>query len=128
MMNSTLLQASTKQATTPPFLPLFVELKGLQCLVIGAGAVAARKAQALLDAGVILTVVAPASGMAMQELMQRFTVIMHQRLYEVADLANCRLVIAATDNPAINAQIAADAKLQGLLVNVVEPGHSRFQQ
>jgi len=123
MMNSTPQLAATEQASTPPFLPLFIELKGLQCLVIGAGAVAARKAKALLDAGAILTVVAPASSMAMQELMQRFTITLHQRLYETADLENCRLVIAATDNPIINAQIAADAKLQGLFVNVVEPGY-----
>lgn len=123
MIISTPQPASTEQASTLPFLPLFIELQGLPCIVIGAGAVAARKAQALLDAGAILTVVAPASSIAMQELMQRFTITLHQRLYEATDMANCRLVIAATDNPAINAQIAADAKLQGLLVNVVEPGH-----
>ena len=123
MINSTPQPTSNKQASTQPFLPLFIELTGMQCLVVGAGAVAARKAKALLDAGAVLTVVAPASGTAMQALMQRFTITMHQRLYEVTDLANCRLVIAATDNPTINAQIAEDAKLQGLLVNVVEPGH-----
>lgn len=123
MMISIPLSTSTEQASTLPFLPLFIELQGFPCLVIGAGAVAARKAKALLDAGAILTVVAPASSMAMQALMQRFTITLHQRLYEASDLANCRLVIAATDNPAINAQIAADAKLRGLLVNVVEPGH-----
>jgi uroporphyrin-III C-methyltransferase/precorrin-2 dehydrogenase/sirohydrochlorin ferrochelatase len=123
MMISTPQPASTEQASTLPFLPLFIDLQGLPCLVIGAGAVAARKAKALLDAGAILTVVAPVNSIAMQELMQRFTITLHQRLYEATDLVNCRLVIAATDNPAINAQIAADAKLQGLLVNVVEPGH-----
>lgn len=122
-MISTPQPTSTEQASTLPFLPLFIELQGLPCLVIGAGYVAARKAKALLDAGAILTVVAPASSLAMQALMQRFTITLHQRLYEATDLANCRLVIAATDNPAINAQIAADAKLRGLLVNVVEPGH-----
>ena len=62
---------STPQPTsTLPFLPLFIQLQGLPCLVVGAGTVAARKAKALLDAGAILTVVSPASSNAMQDLMQ----------------------------------------------------------
>lgn len=125
-MNESIEQASASRLpvkTTQPFLALFMDMKDVRCLVIGAGAVAARKAKALLDAGAILTVIAPESNSAMQALIHCFPITFHQRLYEVVDLKGYRLVVAATDNPKINAQIAADAKLQDLLVNVVEPGH-----
>ena len=105
------------------FQPLFLDFKNFPCLIIGAGAVAARKAQALLAVGARLTIVAPTFSLAMQTLFKDHTMTMHQRCYAVSDLSGQRLVIAATDNAGVNTEIAADAKQRFLFVNVVEPGH-----
>lgn len=106
----------------PPFLPLFMECADMPCLVVGAGEVAARKAQALLQAGASLTVVAPVCVPAMDGLRRNHPVAYHARAYRPDDLAGQRLVVAATDDEAVNSAIAAEAKRQGLLVNVVAPG------
>ncbi|OIQ88795.1 siroheme synthase [mine drainage metagenome] len=106
-----------------PLLPLFVDFSGQPCLVVGAGKIAARKTTALIRAGAKVTVVAPESGPEMKELCLSHIVVWHARRYLEEDLSGQRLVVAATSDQTLNAVIAAAAKQQGLLVNVVDPGH-----
>lgn len=106
----------------PPFLPLFIDAQGLPCLVVGAGEVAARKARALLQAGARLTVVAPACGAAMRELREIHPMTWHARGYQPEDLRDPRLVVAATDDEALNSTLAHEARRRGLWVNVAAPG------
>lgn len=106
------------------WLPLFLDIAGEPCLVVGAGKVAARKAAALLKAGASLTVVAPQCGREMHALLDAHAAAYRARRYVAGDLCGQRLVVAATDDAALNAAIATEARRQSMLVNVANPGHA----
>lgn len=100
------------------FLPLFHKLQGRQVLVIGGGEVALRKARLLSDAGAVLRVVAPEIRSELQELAGPGGIFL--RGYASSDLQGVALVIAATDDVPLNAQISAEAQALGIPVNVVD--------
>lgn len=86
--------------------PLLLDVAGKRVSVIGAGQVASRRARALVDAGAVVTVIAPDA----TEEMRALPVEWRRRRYAVGDLAGAWLVHAATDDPAVNAAVAADAE------------------
>ncbi|MDD4913576.1 MAG: siroheme synthase CysG [Methylococcales bacterium] len=102
------------------YLPVFLDLKQQACLVVGAGEVAARKAELLCRAGASVTVVGCRVAENMRSMAANHALSIHERAFETADLDGMRLVVAATDNPALNAEIALAAKQRHLLVNVVD--------
>lgn len=109
------------------YLPVFLEVATRRCLVVGGGAVAARKADWLLRAGARVCVVAPALDPALAQAAAAGTIEHLSRRFDAADLAGAWLVIAATDEPATNAAVAAAAACQGVPVNVVDaPAASSF--
>jgi precorrin-2 dehydrogenase len=102
------------------YYPIFLRLAGQPCVVVGGGAVAARKVDALLAAGARVTVVAPRLAAALAERVARGEVAHRARPYASGDLAGARLAYAATDDEALHARIAADAEAAGVLLNVVD--------
>ncbi|MGA4530402.1 siroheme synthase CysG [Ectopseudomonas chengduensis] len=100
------------------FLPLFHKLQDRPVLVIGGGEVALRKARLLSDAGAVLRVVAPEIRSELQELAGPVGIFL--RGYASSDLQGVALVIAATDDVPLNAQISAEAQALGIPVNVVD--------
>ncbi|MBM7061799.1 uroporphyrinogen-III C-methyltransferase [Pseudomonas sp. UL073] len=102
------------------FLPLFHNLKGRSVLVVGGGEVGLRKARLLADAGAYLRVVAPEVLPELQQLVAAQHGETHRRGYFAADLSGVVLVIAATDDEVLNAQISAEAQALGIPVNVVD--------
>ena len=104
--------------TEPRFAyPMFLDLAGRPALVVGGGAVALRKARALAEAGARVRVVAPAHVAGFAE-DGRFECVAAR--YDPRHLAGARVVVAATDDEAVNARVAADARAAGALVNVVD--------
>ena len=102
------------------FLPIFMNVKGENCLVVGGGKIASRKVFMLLRAGAKVSVVSP-------ELCQDLTIrkdegeINHiNRLFEDGDLDNCKIIIAATDDEKINSHVYQLAKSKNIPVNVVD--------
>ncbi|HKF95694.1 MAG TPA: NAD(P)-dependent oxidoreductase, partial [Gammaproteobacteria bacterium] len=87
-------------------LPIFLDIKGRACLVVGGGAVAARKAALILRAGAELTVVAPWLSSAMQVIVDDGRVHYQPRVFVDSDLDGQALIIAATDDSAINRRVA----------------------
>lgn len=102
------------------YLPLFTRLEGRRCLVVGGGAVALRKARLLASAGARVNVVAPAVQPALAELAASSGGVVEARAWRAADLDGIALVIAATDDRSVNAQVSADAQARQLPVNVVD--------
>lgn len=111
---------------TPAPLALFIDARDLPCLLVGGGVIAARKAQRLLAAGATVTVISPQLSAEMQTLQANYAtqMIYHARSYAQEDLQPYKLVIAATDDTALNAQIARIAKAHSIWVNTIDPGHA----
>jgi siroheme synthase-like protein len=101
------------------YYPLFMDLRGRECLVVGAGAVAARKARSLLECGARVTVVGESPAAAFGALERR-GVTLERRRFRGPDVARQALVIAATDDAAVNARVAAAARRRGIPVNAVD--------
>ena len=93
--------------------PMFVELAGRQVLIFGGGTVACRRASSLLPFGPELRVIAPA---VVPEL-EALGVPISRRSYVPGELERPFLVLAATDDPAVNAAIAAEARAKGAWAN-----------
>lgn len=102
------------------FLPLFHNLQGRHVLVVGGGEIALRKARLLADAGACLRVVAPEIDSQLVALVEQSQGLVHHRGYASGDLEGAVLVIAATDDEPLNAQISRDAQARGVPVNVVD--------
>jgi siroheme synthase-like protein len=103
-----------------PYYPLCLDLRGRPCVVIGGGAVAARKVASLLECGARVTVVAPSLGPALEERYRAGAIEARLRPYRDGDLAGAALAIAATDDATANGQVAAEARARGVLLNVVD--------
>lgn len=102
------------------YLPVFLNLRERRLLVVGAGNVAARKADLLVRAGGALTVVAPGASDAMQALLKRCDGRLIAREFEARDLDGMSLVLAATDDEAVNRAVYAAATERGIPVNVAD--------
>jgi len=109
------------------FLPIFYDLKGQRCLVVGGGDVALRKADLLTRAGACLRVVSPDLCDDLDELIQNNGGEYHCSVYSPDYLSEVALVIAATDDFNVNVKVSEDAKQQNLPINVVDnPDLSSF--
>lgn len=97
--------------------PLFMELEGKPCLVVGGGQVAFRKARTLCAFGACVTVVAKQVLPAFYEL-DRVTVIV--RAFVPEDLEGMQLVFAAVDDTACSVQVAALCREKRIPVNVAD--------
>jgi uroporphyrin-III C-methyltransferase/precorrin-2 dehydrogenase/sirohydrochlorin ferrochelatase len=81
-------------------------------LVVGGGHVAQRRVPRLLAAGADVVVVSPETTPAVEGLAGAGEVTWRRRGYEPTDIDDAWYVIAATDDPAVNEQITADAEQQ----------------
>jgi uroporphyrin-III C-methyltransferase/precorrin-2 dehydrogenase/sirohydrochlorin ferrochelatase len=102
------------------YFPLFMDLHQQRCLVVGGGEVAARKTALLLRAGALVQVVAPTLARGMQALLGDGSLQHQARVYAASDLDDIALVIAATDDRAVNAEVSSAARARHLPVNVVD--------
>ncbi|HEU0113543.1 MAG TPA: bifunctional precorrin-2 dehydrogenase/sirohydrochlorin ferrochelatase [Thermomicrobiales bacterium] len=100
--------------------PIALELSGKRCLVVGGGVIADGKLDALLAAGARITLVSPGALPRIAACAADGQIDWRCRPYEPADLDGAFLVIAATDDRAVNAQVAAEARARGILVNAVD--------
>jgi siroheme synthase-like protein len=102
------------------YYPIFVELKGRRCVVIGGGREAQRKVQGLLAAEGDVTVVSPKLTRDLQRLLAEGRFAHVQRDYQDGDLAGYEVCMVATDDGAVNAQVAAEGKRQRVWVNAAD--------
>ena len=114
-------------ATSPFAYPVVLSVAGRHCLVVGGGAIAARKARGLVEADAHVTVVSPRLGPELLALAEAGQLRWIPREYGAADLAGAVLVMVATDRGEVNARVAADARAAGVWVNCADdPQHCDF--
>lgn len=99
------------------YYPAFLNLQGKKAVVVGGGRVAERKIISLIQAGALVTVVSPVITPRLIKEKEKQTILHCSRTYRKGDLKGAFLAIAATDDPAVNTQVASDAPS---LVNVVD--------
>ena len=109
------------------YLPVFLNLSGRQSLVVGGGAVAARKIKRLLKAGARVTVVAPRQNNELDNMAEQQQITQVFEKFNETHLDNMVLVFAATDDAETNQQISKLARARNIPVNVVDrPGLCTF--
>src|SRR5690606_18480407 len=102
------------------YLPVFLQVQGQRCVLVGAGEVASRKAALLARTGALLVVVAPQIHEQIRELVQRHGGEIHQREFVDTDLEGAALVIAATNDHNVNRHVSGLARSRNIPVNVVD--------
>ena len=102
------------------YLPIFLDLRGRACLVVGGGTIALRKVELLVAAGAAVRIVAPEVCAELRTLATSKRLKVLRRPYAVRDLRGAHVVIAATNRPRVNARVAADARKRTIPVNVVD--------
>ncbi len=113
-------QPHERQALEAGYPITLTNLHGTLVVVVGGGAVGARKLRGLLGVGASVRLISPTATSELRALADSGAIIWHARVYQPGDLAGARLVFAATDQRAVNAQVADDAAALGLLCNVAD--------
>ena len=102
------------------FLPLFFRLTGQPVLVVGGGEVAARKISLLCRAGAKVRIVSPELAAATRVLVEEHDLETVSRDYAASDVTDVRLVVSATDDEAVNAQVFEDCLAANVPINSVD--------
>lgn len=102
------------------FLPIFFNIEGRPCLVVGGGDVAARKVNQLLKANAAVHVLAPVLCQALKDLLARADISHQSAEFAEANITDYVLVIAATDDENVNENISIQAQRHKIPVNVVD--------
>lgn len=96
-------------------LPISLRPNGRRAVIVGGGAVAARKAESLVAAGFPILVVAPRIDERLLSVLAQNGGEFAQRGYSRGDLNGAQLAIAATDDADLNARVLADARATRVL-------------
>jgi siroheme synthase-like protein len=107
--------------------PANLLVTGRRCVVVGAGRIAARKIESLLDAGAVVTVVAPRVGDEVRAWADAGRLELAERPFEAADLDGAWLAVTATDDPAANRAVFVAGEARHLFVNSADdPANCSF--
>ena len=104
----------------PEYYPVYLNLAGKRCVILGGGAIAQGKLAALRDAGAKITVISPQATDGIKRAAQRGDITLQQREYRDGDLAGAFIAVAATNVWHVNRQIFEEAEERGVLLNVVD--------
>lgn len=102
------------------YYPIFLEIAGRAVLLVGGGHVALEKIGRLVTAGARVTVVAPVLIGEVRAFVERGDAAWRPRAFEAGDTAGFDLVLVATDNGAVNRQVADEARGHGIWVNAAD--------
>ncbi len=95
--------------------PILLNLEGRLCVVVGGGAVGRRKVRGLIGAGARVRLIAPEPGRQTYRDLE-----VAARPFRSGDLRGAALAFAATGDREVNAAVAADARREGIPVNVAD--------
>jgi len=102
------------------YFPVNLDIRGKLAVIVGGGAVAARKCLTLLAADARVTVIAPALAVPLRELAEKGKVTHLPRKFAPGDLAGAFLVFAATDSRTVNRTVAQEAREHGIPADIAD--------
>jgi uroporphyrin-III C-methyltransferase/precorrin-2 dehydrogenase/sirohydrochlorin ferrochelatase len=102
------------------YYPVFLDLLGRQCLVIGGGNIGSQRAHGFVKAGAAVTVISPKVSESQQSSISAGTLRHYGRPYRDGDLRGFFLACAATGVPAVDAAIAGEARRESVLFNAAD--------
>ncbi len=102
------------------YLPVFLNIKGRKCVLVGGGTIALRKATLLARAGASLFVVALQINDSLQELLKQGNHSFRLGAFSAADLDGACLVIGASNDAAVNIEVSRVAHRNNIPVNIVD--------
>ncbi len=102
------------------YYPIFLDLRGKACLVVGGGDIATRKVEGLLSAAADVTVISPDASELIHRHAQLKRLCHLPRCYQDGDLKGYVLAYAATGVVDIDVRMAREAHARGVLLNVVD--------
>ena len=102
------------------YFTLFIDLTRKKILVAGGGAIALRRVRTLLRFGADIHVIAPEFCEEMERLEKEKKITAKHREYRSGDIDGMQIVLAATDDRAVNRRIREDCQSAGIMVNVAD--------
>lgn len=102
------------------FYPVFLNLTGRRCVIIGGGQIAEGKISKLLDSGAQIIVISPDATQGIRGYADRGQIELSLRKYQEGDLKDAFLVVAATNDRVVNQEIFEEAEKSGILLNAVD--------
>lgn len=108
--------------------PINLNISGRLCVIVGAGAVAARKIAALLPCDARIRVISPKLSADVKQMVDENKLEWLSRTYRYGDLRGAALAFALTDRPEVQQQITTEARELGIPINVADnPEACTFQ-
>ena len=109
------------------YYPVYLNLRGRRCVIIGGGTVAEGKIGRLLDSGAEVCVVSPDATPGIRQFVADGSVRWEQREYRPGDLEGAFIAIAATNVRQVNRRIFEEANERGVMLNAVDdPSNCSF--
>lgn len=107
------------------YFPIYIELERKKCIVVGGGKVAAGKVRQLLAFGAKVWVISPELTPELRQLVPSRQIIWKQMTFPQDEsgsglIADCALVVAATNQQEVNVRVSGLCRAQGVPVNVVD--------
>ena len=119
--------AISDRVMTPIYYPIWLDLSGKRCVVVGGGSVAERKIAALLNSNAYVIVISPGITPVISEWIDKGQLEGILEGYDSQHSMDAFLVIAATSSTKVNEQVYEDAVARGQLINRVDcPEQSNF--
>lgn len=106
-----------------PYYPIFIDVENHDVVIVGGGAVCARKAETMMRYGARVTVVAPETTDEIATWAKSGRITLKRKPYDKTDLDGASIVIASTDDACVNGRVARDCRRRKIPVNVVDVTH-----
>jgi siroheme synthase-like protein len=109
-----------KKDRTHDYYPVFLNISGRKCVVVGGGQIALRKVNGLLECGADVEVISPDLCPGLDKLAGDGEITVRRGPYQEGALKGALIAVAATDDNDINREVVKEARRGGVLVNVVD--------
>ncbi len=111
----------------PHYLPICLNLEGRLVVIVGGGNVGTQKVRDVLECGARVRVVSPVVSPGIREAAEAGRISLDERRYAPGDIEGAFLIVVATDDPATNGAVYAEASAASQLVNVCDdPPHCNY--